>query len=177
MQNTRHDLMTFKFYESVMSLDTNLQLERRKAEFDQFFQDLMPKLVDFVGRLGINFPHHVLKQAAQYLPYVDHACSNMTYSNPDERAWLLARIGYFIGEYFVQQYGGCWYVNDIEGSKYFARYVVGKFTALNNPLTMVDPFSVAQQYVDTPVPRRLEDLVAEVTAELTRYVTLQQSQS
>lgn len=156
-----------------MSLDTSLQLERRKAEFDQFFQDLMPKLVDFVGRLGIHPPHEVLKQAARYLPYVDRACSDMTYSNPDERAWLLARIGYFIGEYLVQQYGGCWYVNDIEGSKYFARYVVGKFTVLNSPLPMVDPFSVAQQYVDTPVPRKLEELVAVVTAELTQFATLQ----
>jgi hypothetical protein len=52
-------------------------LLRRKANFDRFFQDLMPCLVDFMGALGINPPHEVLHHAEQFAPLVSAALCDM----------------------------------------------------------------------------------------------------
>jgi hypothetical protein len=141
-------------------------LERRQARFDRFYEELMPALVDFVERVGIKPGHGVLNQAPLYVEHLTTALSGLTVSSDEDRIWLLARVSYFIGEYLVQKYSGYWYVNDIEGSRYFARYVVGRFSALNNLVPMVDPFEVAQVFVDTPPPRQLDALLGEVESEL-----------
>ena len=119
--------------------------------------------------MGIQPAHQVLKQAAQYVPYLSRALEQMAVNGEQDRIWLLMRLGYFIGEYFVQQYGGCWYLNELAGSRYFGRYVVGRFSRLGDAAAMIDPFLVAQVYVDTPVPRQLEKLLAEVEVELSDY--------
>lgn len=43
---------------------------------------------------------------------------------------------------------------------------MGRVTGLGNNLAMLDPFQVAQAYVDEPAPRNLEKLLATVDAEL-----------
>ncbi len=143
-------------------------LEKRKAGFGEFYQALLPGLVEFVGQMGINPAHEVLKRAEQFAPLLDRALRDMAVADAQDRSWLIMRMGYFIGEVFVQKYGGCWYVNDIPGSRYFARYVVGKFSKLGNAASMLDPFQVAQVYADSPVPRGLEKLISEVDAELAK---------
>jgi hypothetical protein len=151
-----------------MALEQTVLLEKRKAGFGQFYQQLIPALVEFMDKLGIQPAHEVLKQAVQFGPPVERAVRDLVVKDGQDRTWLLARMGYFIGEYFAQKYGGAWYVNEIEESRYFARYVVGKFNGLHDPKPMIDPFQIAQTYVDTPPPRTLEKLLAEVDAELTR---------
>ena len=155
-----------------MTSEEILLLEKRKAAFHQFYHELMPALVDFVEKMGINPAHEVLKKAEQFVPYLDRALQAMVVANEQDRSWLLARMGYFIGEYFVQKYGGCWYVNEIQGSRYFGRYVVGKFSGLNNPIPMLDPFSIAQDYVDARAPRYLRKLLTDAEDELIRYSRL-----
>jgi hypothetical protein len=149
-----------------MTSEEMLLLEKRKAGFEQFYNELMPMLVDFIGKLGVNPAHEVLRHADQFVQYLNQALRSMAVTNDEDRGWLLTRMGYFIGEYFVQKYGGCWFVNEIQGSRYFGRYVVGRFARLNDSIPMLDPFLVAQTYVDTPIPRHLEKLLAEVDAEL-----------
>ncbi|WP_426321947.1 hypothetical protein [Pseudoduganella sp. R-43] len=141
-------------------------LEKRKAGFNEFYGELMPVLVDFVGKLGIQPAHEVLNHAAQFAPYVEQALQDMLVADEGDRAWLLTRMGYWVGEYFVQEFGGCWFVNDIPGSRYFSRYVVGKFAKAKDQAMMIDPFEIAASYVDTPPPRRLTALLAAVAAEL-----------
>jgi hypothetical protein len=143
-----------------------LLLEKRKAGFDVFYQELLPTLVDFVGKMGINPAHEVIKNATKFAPYLDSALQNMEVEDDQDRIWLLTRIGYFIGEYFAQQYGGRWYVNEKLDSRYFGRYVVGQFCSLSNPALALDPFEVAQEYVDSPFPRHLDLLLKEVDAGL-----------
>ncbi|PMQ16906.1 hypothetical protein [Janthinobacterium sp. AD80] len=103
------------------------QLSARQANFTVFHQELAQVLVDFIGRIGIEPAVPVLKQAAQYVPLVEQALRDMAVADEADRTWLTARIAYFVGEVFVQQYDGCWYVNDAPGSPLHARYVVGKF--------------------------------------------------
>lgn len=141
-------------------------LEKRKAGFDEFYEGLIPTLVDFVGKLGINPAHEVLKNAVQFAPYLDRALKNIDIVDDQDRVWLLTRMGYFIGEYFVQKFSGSWFVNGISGSRYFGRYVVGQFASLGNATVMLDPFEVAQVFVERPVPRQLDELLTEVEREL-----------
>lgn len=150
-----------------MQAQANL-IDKRKGELEDFYRALIPSLVEFVDRLGVKPAHEVLNQAMRFAPHVSTALRDLPVSDEQDRIWLLTRVAYFVGEYFAQKHGGCWYVNDIEGSKYFGRYVVGRFPSFHRPTLMLDPFEVAQAYVDTPPPRQLDDLLAEVEAELRR---------
>lgn len=149
-----------------MTSDEMILLEKRKQGFDKFYAELIPTLVEFVGNMGVSPAHEVLKNAVQFAPYLDRALENMAIADEQDKIWLLTRMGYFVGEYFVQKYGGSWYVNEIEGSRYFGRYVVGNFSRLDNAALMLDPFLISQVYVDEALPRHLEKLLAEVDAEL-----------
>ena len=135
----------------------------RPASFDTFHAELAPVLIDFIDALGIEPAQEVLKQAGDYLPYVERALSEMAIADTEDRNWLLVRMMYYIGEYFAQQYGGHWYVNDTPGSHVFGRCVVGKFS---NGGPLVDPLAIASAYVDLPCPRPLAALVAAAEASL-----------
>lgn len=143
-------------------------LDRRRAGFDDFYNELMPCLVDFVGKMGVNSAHMVLNQAAAYVPLLEVALQNMEVADDDDHDWLTARMGYFIGEYFVQRFDGCWTVNDSPESRFFARYVVGRFEGAANLEISIDPFEMAACYVGAPVPRQLGDLLDSAAQELTR---------
>lgn len=142
------------------------QLAARQANFTVFHQELAQVLVDFIGRIGIEPAAPVLKQAAQYVPLVEQALRDMAVADEADRTWLTARIAYFVGEVFVQQYDGCWYVNDAPGSPRHARYVVGKFATPAHAAMPVDPFELAQAYVAAPLPRGLATLLADMHANL-----------
>lgn len=149
-----------------MTSEEKLWLEKQNAGFDEFYENLMPVLVDFVEKLGIDPAAEVLRHAVQYAPVVGQALEQMAVVNDHDRSWLLTRTGYFVGEYFTQKYDGHWFVNEIPNSRYFGRYVVGQFAQLNNAALMLDPFQVAQAYVDTAIPRQLEPLLASIDSEL-----------
>lgn len=136
----------------------------RQATFDHFYAELAPVLVDFIDALGIEPPQEVLTQAGHYLPFVEKALADMAIADADDRGWLLVRMMYFVGEYFAQQYGGYWYVEETPGSRLFGRCVVGKFSKYAKGELAVDPFEIATAYVDGPCPRRLAPLVAAVEA-------------
>jgi hypothetical protein len=136
----------------------------RQARFDHFYSELGPVLVDFIDVLGIEPPREVLTQAVQYLPYVERALQDMAIADEDDRSWLLARMMYFIGEYFAQRYSGHWFVNETPGTPTFGRCVVGKFRL--HGANLIDPFELASAYVDLPCPRRLSDLVGDVEAAM-----------
>lgn len=133
----------------------------RQAKFDHFYAELAPVLIDFIDVLGIAPAQEVLKQACDYLPYVEKALQDMAIADDEDRKWLQVRMMYYLGEYFAQQYGGYWFVNETPGSPLFGRCVVGKFSSFPNAALMVDPFEIAAVYVDLPCPRLLAELVAK----------------
>jgi hypothetical protein len=141
-------------------------LGRRKARFDAFLEERMPVLVDFVERLGLPNAPMVLVEANSFLPAIGRYMENQQIGHED-RTWILTRIGYFVGEWFVQQHGGCWYSNQAPDSRCFLRYVVGKFARIPNKHAMIDPFSIAEMFVDSPCPRSLVSVLADVESELT----------
>jgi hypothetical protein len=143
-------------------------IQKRKGEFEDFYKGLIPALVEFVDRLGVQPAHEVLNQPVAFAPHLEKALKDIKAEGDEDRIWLLTRVGYFVGEYFAEKYGGSWYVNEIEGSQSVGRYVVGRFAALKNLGSMLDPFEVAKVFVDTPPPRDLQQLLSEVDVELQR---------
>ncbi len=149
-----------------MQPDAKTTLERRQDQFENFYNELMPSLVYFLKRLGIEPAHEVLNHASAFKEPIAAALQNLVAEDDADRIWLISRVGYFIGEYFAQKFSGHWFVNDVEGSKFFARYVVGRFTAPVRSNAMIDPFDAAQAYVDSPVPRRLDKVLNEIEHDL-----------
>ena len=138
----------------------------RQPHVDHFHAELAPVLVDFIDALGIEPPQDVLTQAGRYLPYVDQALCEMAIVDADDRNWLLTRVMVFIGEYFAQQYGGCWYIDETPGAAQCGRCVVGRFSRHAHGAQVVDPFQIATAYVDAACPRQLAPLVAAAEAAL-----------
>lgn len=143
------------------------ELERRKGSFDRFFEELMPVLTEFMRLLQLPDAPMVLVEARRFLPSVDLWMKDQVIEAAD-KTWLHTRLGYFIGELLVQRFGGCWFVNEIPDSRYFARYVVGRFSHPLNPNAMVDPFDVANSYLSQPPSRNLSTILAQVEAELSQ---------
>lgn len=149
-----------------MTSEEILLLQKRQSDFSDFYAELLPALVDFIGKIGIKPSHEVLKHAVQFEPYLSQATQSFVIESVEDRDWLVTRMAYYIGEYFVQKHSGCWYVNEIQGSRYFGRFVVGKFDIPSERALMLDPFEVATAYVTGPTPRSLRGLLAEVEKEL-----------
>lgn len=151
-----------------MTPEQNILIEKRKREFDAFYNELMPCLVDFVSRMGITPAHEVLRHAPMFVPNLSLALKDLVAVNEEDRVWLHTRLGYFIGEYFTQKYSGAWYVNENPTSKYLGRYVVGKFAIPTQRELNIDPFVMAADYIATLTPRTLalENLLSQAEKEL-----------
>lgn len=149
-----------------MNSDQVELLRKRKDDFDSFYQSLLPGLVEFVELLGISPAHEVLKKAEQFVISLDRATQSMAVESTEDRIWLITRMAYFVGEVFVQRFSGCWFVDELPNTKYYARYVVGQFRQSVNSNAMIDPFEIATAYVDSSLPRNLVELLNEVDAAL-----------
>ena len=141
------------------------EVDHRRIGFDQFLEERMPVLVDFMERLELPNAPMVLKEAERFLPALDQWMKDQVIT-PDDRVWIQTRIVYFIGEYLVQQLGGCWFLNEVPNSRFFSRYVVGRFTRVNNPNAMTDPYHISDVYLSEPPGRSLSEILAEVEKEL-----------
>ncbi len=148
-----------------LSAAESMEIERRKAGFDPFFQELMPVLTDFMERLEVSDASMIVADPDRFVPAVDAFMKEQVVRS-DDRAWIVTRIGYLIGEWLVQRFGGCWFVNDIPDSRHFARYVVGRFARIKNANATVDPMAVAEGYVAEPPGRSLVGTLRAVEGEL-----------
>lgn len=141
------------------------ELKRRKEKQGKFLAERLPVLADFAERLELPNSIMIVNDPASYLPAIDDFMRDQIVE-PEDRAWIMTRIGYFIGELLVQRQGGCWFLNEIPDSRFFLRYVVGKFRRGINPYAMVDPFNVADEYLAELPGQSLQNIVNEVESEL-----------
>lgn len=149
----------------MLSKEQELRIAESQAGFDTYYDALGSALVNFVERLGIQPAHEVLSNAAEYLPYIDAAMRTIAIRD-ESWQWVKTMLGYFIGEYFVQQYTGCWYVETRPESPHFCRYMVGGFEQ-GLPLdAAIDPDEVALAFLSGPVPRELAQLIEDRQAQL-----------
>lgn len=132
----------------------NALLARRLAEFAVFKAERLPVLHQFVEAIGGENAYEVLIAPAKFLPLLEQSFNHLVVEEHN-RVWLITRIGYFVGEYLLTAYDGCWQVDEDPRSRAFARYVVGDFSYPPRPGLSVDPFDIAQRYVDAALPRSL----------------------
>lgn len=140
-------------------------IERRRTSFDDFLAERMPVLTHFMQCLEFPDPPMVLVNANDYSIGLSDWLKQQVIE-ADDRQWILVRIGYFVGEWLVQKLGGYWFLNEIPDSRYFGRYVVGRFSKSQNPNSMVDPFEVASACLEEPVGRELQRYLLEVEAAI-----------
>jgi len=142
-----------------------VDLADRKARFDDFLEERMPVLVDFVRALGFQEPHRVLNEPHLFIAGVESWVEAQKVG-ADNRAWLASRIGYLIGEYLVTQLGGHWLLCERTDSRYFGRYVVGGFHQARNREAVADPMEAGMAVVDGR--EKLTILVEEIKLAVLR---------
>jgi hypothetical protein len=141
--------------------------ERRRMALDAFLSERMPVLADFAEKLSLPTPPKIVARPDEYLDAIDRFMRDQVVTT-DDGPWIQTRLGYFIGELLIQKFWGCWFLNEIPDSRYFLRYVVGRFARLKNPNAMVDSFEIAYVYLNEPPGRSLKNLLTEVESELQR---------
>ena len=140
---------------------------RRRVGMNAFLAERMPVLSDFAHRLELRDPPLIVADPERFLPSIDAYMKNQVVT-PEDRIWILTRLGYLIGEVLIQRLSGSWFLNEIPDSLYFLRYVVGSFSGASNPAAMVDPFHIADVYLSQPPGRSLAAVVKQVEDELRR---------
>ena len=134
-------------------------LNKRRSGLAQFIAEKGPVLEDFADRLGI--PPETGRDTSRALAPIEEFMRKQVVS-PESRSWILTRLGYLIGDVLAQKFSGFWFLNELPDSRYFLRYVVGRFAALGGSNAMVDPFEVADAYLSEPPGRDLFQYLAEV---------------
>ena len=143
----------------------NIDIEDRKARFDQFREERMPVLVEFATDLGFSNPHEIILSPNKFLPGLDQWLSEQEITE-DDKAWGATRFGYFIGEYFVENYNGYWLVCESKDSRYYGQYVIGGFSNVPNPNAIINPMEASWILVNEPVGRSLTSIIKEIEGSL-----------
>ncbi|MGK5023773.1 hypothetical protein [Janthinobacterium sp. RB2R34] len=149
----------------MLSKQQEQQVQQGQRAFDAYYDQLGTSLVSFVERLGIQPSHEVLTNAAEYLPYVDAAMRNIAIRD-ESWQWVRTMLGYFIGEYFVQSHGGCWFLETQPQSPHFCRTMVGGFESSLPPDAAIEPDALALAFLGQALPRELARLVADTETGL-----------
>lgn len=143
---------------------TKQEAQELKVKNDAFFdfcEEILSILGDFAERLGLKDPAMIVSNPDFYLSDIDRFLERLQIDEEDF-AWIAARVGYFIGEIIVARLDGCWFVNDIPDSRYFARYLVGQFSKGKRNGSMIDPLEAAVGFLVQPPPRTLTSFIKEI---------------
>ncbi len=151
---------------TTLSESEEALVTRRRRGLGAFLGERVPVLIDFASRLDLPSPESICLAPSRYLEPIDTWARQQFVAGAD-RAWLLTRLGYFVGECVAGQFGGSWFLDEVAGSRFFGRYVVGRFQPPIAPAAMIDPFGVADAYLAEAVGiRDLSRLLAQVSTEL-----------
>ena len=148
-----------------LTVEETEQLEQRRARFDQFLSERLDLLTAFAQALDLAHPPKIVAEPEHFLPAIDLFMRQQVV-DPADRTWIRARLGYFLGELLAQRLRGAWLVNATPESRSFLRYVVGNFSSLRNRQAMVDPFQIADAFLNEPPGRSLSRVVQQIEEEL-----------
>lgn len=140
-------------------------LAARQAEFDRFLAERAPALTKFAAALKLDDPAQIVSAPDRCLPAIDEFVQEQVVQ-ADDRFWIMAMLGYFIGDVLVQRLDGRWFLNDNPHSANFAHYVVGEFARVKNPKANLDPAGVANLLLGEPAGRSLTRIIADAEREL-----------
>jgi len=152
-------------------------VDQRRSELEDFISEGRKALVNFLEFIGIPSPSLALVDAEPFMKYVSDWLSREDFAalKQDDLRWLTTQIANVSAYYFITKHNGKWLVNDIKGSEFYARYVVGAFPGSKAMTAMVDPFSLSQNYMQTPPGRDLVAIVKEAEKQLVQLIQLGQN--
>jgi len=142
-----------------------IDIEKQKERFSSFRDERMPVLHDFSQKLGFQNPHEILINPVGFLEPISTWLSEQEISE-ESKNWIIVRIGYFIGELFVEKYGGCWSICEAPSSRYYGHYIVGEFSSFNNPNALFASMEAAFELANQPKGRSLIAIVNEIEGGL-----------
>ena len=148
-----------------LTSDELLTRARRRASFQQFYNERCPVLLDLAKVLHFDRSDRIVLEPWLFLANLDVWFGAQVVTE-DSRPWAVVRLGYWIGDAFAAKYEGSWFLNEIPGSRYFLHYVVGRFRTLRNEAAMLAPMDVAYEFLRQPPGRSLSELMRMLSAEL-----------
>lgn len=144
-----------------------MDIELQKEKFGQFTKERLPVLHAFSQGLGFSNSHEILNNPKSFLSSIDEWLAQQEIEE-ENKVWLATRIGYFIGEYFIEKYDGCWSVCEASDSRYYGYFVVGEFSGFNNTAALFDPMGAAFELTSTPKGRSLVGIIKEIEGALSQ---------
>lgn len=154
--------------ERILSATQLELLEQRKAKFDDWLAERMPVLREFAALLELPNPALIVEDPGLYLPPIDAWLERQTIEE-EHFAWVTSRIAYFSGEILIQRFSGCWLVCESPASRFFARFVVGRFRDLPNPDAIADPVEMAATFASELPGRSLIRALENVSSALVSF--------
>jgi hypothetical protein len=145
--------------------DETLTRSRRRAGFQQFYDERCPVLLELAENLAFERSDRIVLEPWLFLANLDVWFGSQAVTI-DSRPWAIVRLGYWIGEALAVKYEGSWFLNEIPDSRYFLHYVVGRFKKVPINAAMLAPMDVAHQFLLEPPGRSLSKLMMLVCAEL-----------
>ena len=143
----------------------SLDIEKQKERFNSFREERLPVLHDFSKGLGFQDPHEILINPEKFLQPISSWLSDQEIS-VESKNWITVRIGFFLGELFVERHGGCWSVCQAPSSRYYGHFVVGEFSSFDNANALFDPMEAAFALTNQPKGRSLVGIVKEIEDSL-----------
>ncbi len=137
----------------------------RRRGLAKFAQEGEQLLLAFAEASELDAPSSVLHQAAacaELLQIVDAQLAD-AYLEEEDREWLVPRLGYAIGQYFILEYQCNWSVNTEMDSPQYGRYVVLVPSPKDAHIVYpIDPFEASYEYVYQEPDRDLLSLLDEI---------------
>lgn len=141
-----------------------LQLEAGEKRFAAMMSERGPILVNFAQALDLPNPYEIMLDPESYIAGVDSFVQDQEISKEDW-TWIVARIGYFIGEVLNERLNGRWFLNDLPDTPLFLRCVIGHFENAKENQARVDPFEAAVRFLKQPPKRYLSQFLEQLEHE------------
>nr|WP_086937430.1 hypothetical protein [Thaumasiovibrio occultus] len=141
-----------------------IDIDKQKEKFESFMQQRPIVLEEFAHSLGFSEPHEILEDPISFLNPLNRWLSDKEIPL-DTRSWLIARLGYFIGDVFVKQYQGQWQVCEESTSPFYGHYVVSQFAHKEGAI--ISPLDVAVELVLQPIGRSLLNAIETIENDMT----------
>lgn len=124
-----------------------VDLEQRLGEFHAAIMQMAGHMAE---RLHLPDPHLIAEDPTAFVPALTEILRHDALDD-DDRAWLLPRLTFVIGETLCERLGpdAGWSVDHDAASASFSRYVVG------DERVKIDPFGAAAQFLEEPPGRDL----------------------
>lgn len=146
-----------------------IDLDQLHTQLPTFIEEGRTLLLELAEASELEAPKDVLSkaEALSTLLYTVDAELRDAYLEDEDRDWMVPRLGYAIGQYFVLDHHGRWGLNSQPNSPQYGHYVVLVPSPSDEyKVYPVDTFEAAYEYVYQEPDRDLVGLLEEIVGLL-----------